>query len=154
MSGNTVEGLAQLSQLVRKVRGKKSYRRFAQEAGLSEATIKRIEDSMIKSPSDATFEGLARACKCSPEELRAIAREQNSLQTLRVSTAEDLIPLVNQLSDEQAARLAQYIVARLARMEVSMTDTVQGGLSINVQLMSNSQLGAVLKTIGDRLQRE
>lgn len=85
MTGNTIEGLAQLGQLVREARGKKSYRRFAIEAGLSEATIK---------------------------------------------------------------------VARLARMEVSMTDTVQGGLSINVQLMSNSQLGAVLKTIGDRLQRE
>lgn len=154
MSGNTVEGLAELGQLVREVRGKKSYRRFAIEARLSEATIKRIEDGMIKSPSDATFEGLARACKKSQEELRAIAKQQTSVPTLRVSTAEDLIPLVNQLSDEQAARLAQYIVARLARMDVVMSENQPGGLSINVQLMSNSQLGAVLKTIGDRLQKE
>lgn len=148
MSGNTIEGLAQLGQIVREARGKNSYRRFAKEAGLSEATIKRIEDGMIKSPQDTTFAGLARACKRSHEELRAIARQEVTLATRQVTVAEDLIPLVNQLSNTEAARLAQYIVGRLGNLDTEVLNPSQE----NLRTLTNEQLSMVLRLVADRLQ--
>lgn len=147
---NTPEGLSQLARIVKAARGHKSLRRFAKEAGLSQSTIQRIEEGVVGSPLDATFRGLARAMHRSPEELRAIAQgiPQSSVKTVQI--AEDLIPLVNQLSATEKARLAQYVVASLAQTDVVMDDFSGSG----IEQLSNREIGALLKLIGDRLSNQ
>jgi transcriptional regulator with XRE-family HTH domain len=153
-STNTIEGLAQLARIVREARGHRKIREFAKLAGLSHATISRIEKEDIASPSDTTFECLAEVTGKTFEELKAIARSQAPSPGKQVRVAEDVLPLVDELSDFEAARLAQIIVARLARMDVSMgtgaTDS-SSGLKLEINLMTPQQLGAILRSIGDRL---
>lgn len=86
----------------------------------------------------------------SPEELRAIAQgtPQHSVRTVRI--AEDLIPLVNQLPATEKARLAQYVVASLAQTDVVMDDFSGSG----IEQLSNREIGALLKVIGDRLSNQ
>lgn len=147
---NTPEGLGQLARMVKAARGHKSLRRFAQEAGLSQSTIQRIEEAVVDSPSDITFQGLARAMRRSPEELRAIAQgiPQSSVREVRI--AEDLIPLVNQLPATEKARLAQYVVASLAQTDVVLDDFSSSG----IEQLSNREIGSLLKLIGDRLSNQ
>lgn len=140
----------QLARIVRSARGHKSLRRFSQEAGLSQSTIQRIEEATVMSPQDDTFQGLARAVGRSPEELRAIAQgvPQSSIRSVRI--AEDLIPLVNQLPVVEKARLAQYLIASLARTDVAMEEFSSSG----IEQLSNREIGVLLRAIGDRLSNQ
>lgn len=86
----------------------------------------------------------------SPEELRAIAQgvPQSSIRSVRI--AEDLIPLVNQLPVVEKARLAQYLIASLARTDVAMEEFSSSG----IEQLSNREIGVLLRAIGDRLSNQ
>ena len=114
----TEMGLSKLAEIVRQSRGGRSFREFQAVTGVSHATIRRIELEEVKSPEDVTLAAIAPHTPYSYEELKAIATERKQQAQVRsYHLAEDLLPYVNQLPDIEAARLAQMIVARLARMQ-------------------------------------
>ncbi|NJP11518.1 MAG: hypothetical protein HC866_20285 [Leptolyngbyaceae cyanobacterium RU_5_1] len=50
------------------------------------------------------------------EELKAIAQERQAGKVRKYLIAEDVLPMVNELSEKEAARLAQMIIGKLARI--------------------------------------
>lgn len=72
--------------------------------------------------------------------------------TEQYTVAEDLLPQVNQLTDIEAARLAQIIVARLAKMEAVIgQQSPTEGLLLQIQLLDIDQLAETLRMIADRM---
>lgn len=86
------------------------------------------------------------------QKLVAIATQRGQDVTEQYLVAEDLLPHVNQLTDIEAARLAQMIVARLAKMEAVIGgQPPTEGLMIQIQLMNIDQLAETLRMIADRM---
>ncbi|WP_100898173.1 hypothetical protein [Nostoc flagelliforme] len=151
----TRAGLEKLAQIVRDARGQKSVRAFATAVGVSHRTIARIEDADLHEPEISTLQKLGPMTGYTKEELIAILEERHDDQAFReYRTAEDVMPMINQLPDTEAARVAQSIVARLARPKVSLNGVPGEGLSLHMELMSQSNLADLLRAIAERIEQD
>lgn len=112
----TPAGLQKLAQIARSARGDRSYREFEKISGVSHAAQRRVELGEVKNPDDTTLVKIAPYTPYSFEELKAIAQERQVGELRRYRTAEDLLPLVNELPVEERARLGQMIFGILARL--------------------------------------
>lgn len=112
----TEAGLSTLANIIKQARGSMSYREFQEITGVSHATIRRLENVEVKAPEDATLAAIASQTPYAYEELKAIATQRQQIEVRKYLVAEDLLPYVNELPDVEAARLAQIIIARLAKM--------------------------------------
>lgn len=105
-----------MAQIARSARGERSYREFEKIAGVSHAAMRRVELAEVRNPDDTTLAKIAPFTPYSFEELKAIAQERQVGELRRYRTAEDLLPLVQELPVEERARLGQMIFGILARL--------------------------------------
>jgi len=149
----TTEGLHKLAEIVRQVRSDMSYRDFAAKAGISHATIRRIEAEEVKEPEISTLTKLAPFTPYTIEELIRICQQSSGklpdVRTYRL--AEDILPMVDDLPDIEAAKVAQAIIARLVKPSVSLNGKGEG-VMLQVELMSQAQLAQLLRAIADKLE--
>jgi len=108
-------GLAKLAEIIKRARGRRSYREFESVTSVSHATLRRIELCEVKSPDYTTLSKLAPFTPYKLEELQAIALGKSHQAEIReYLVAEDVLPMVNELPKAEAGRLAQMIISRLA----------------------------------------
>lgn len=151
----TRTGLEKLAQIVKAARGSDSVRTFAKKADISHRTVTRLEEADLKEPEITTLQKIAPLTGYSKEELIAILESKPlSPQVREYRTAEDVIPIVNQLPDQQAARVAQHIIARLAHPKVSLNEIPGEGVSLHMELMSQRQVADLLRAIAERIDIE
>jgi transcriptional regulator with XRE-family HTH domain len=112
----TDSGLLRLAEIIKSSRGDRSYREFEAVTGVSHATIRRLEHCEVQNPEDSTLSHIAPFTAYTFEELKAIAQERERGEVRQYRMAEDLMPMVDQLPDREAARLAQMIIGKLARL--------------------------------------
>jgi transcriptional regulator with XRE-family HTH domain len=151
----TYEGLEKLAEIIRTARGHEKVRPFARKVGVSYATIDRLEKGEVLEPEIATLEKLAPHLGYTRDELVAICAGENAPQPVReYKFAEDVIPIVDQLPDREAAKVAQHIVARLVQPKVSLNGIKGEGVSFHLELMSQSDLANLLRAIASRVEKE
>jgi transcriptional regulator with XRE-family HTH domain len=151
----TYDGLEKLAEIIRTARGHEKVRPFARKVGVSHATIDRLENGEVLEPEITTLEKLAPHLGYTREELIAICAGDNSPQPMRpYRLAEDVIPMVDQLPDREAAKVAQHIVARLAQPKVSLNGVKGEGVSFHLELMSQVDLAELLRAIATRVEKE
>jgi transcriptional regulator with XRE-family HTH domain len=109
----TVAGLSRLAEIIKTARRGRSYRQFEVVTGVSHATLRRLEFCEVSNPEDNTLSLIAPHTAFSLEELRAIAQERERGTVRKYRLAEDVLPFVENLPDQEAARLAQMILGRL-----------------------------------------
>lgn len=148
----THKGIARLGEIIRAVKGHESSRAFAKKIGVTPPTIERILRGEVKEPSIDTIEKLAPYLGHTREELIAICAGDNAPQPIReYRLAEDVLPIVDQLPDREAAIVAQHIIARLAEPKVSFMKVEGEGVSLNLELMSQRDLAGLLRAIALRI---
>lgn len=148
----TYEGIEKLAEIIRVVRGTQSGRAFAKKVGLSPTAIDRILKGEVIEPELNTLEKLAPHLGYTREELIAICSGDNSPQPVReYRLAEDVLPIINQLPDREAAKLAQHIIARLVQPKVSLNGVKGEGVSFHLELMSKGDLADLLRAIASRV---
>ncbi|MFB2937540.1 hypothetical protein ACE1B6_20015 [Aerosakkonemataceae cyanobacterium BLCC-F154] len=132
--------------------GDRSYREFEVLSKVSHATIRRLELCDVKNPDVATLANLAVHTPYSLEELIAVAQERDKVDIRQYRTAEEAIDIVDQLNHQEAARLAQMIVGRLAKMDIKIEENPpDDGLLLQIRLMSPEQMAEVLRAVANRL---
>lgn len=147
----TEAGLLKLAEIVKQARGERSYRDFEELTGISHTTIQRLEGVKVKNPDVVTFSKLAPHTPYSVEELVSIAGESKT-DVREYRTAEEAMAVVGQLSKQEMARLGQMIIANLATMgAVVQDDPPNDGLFLQIRLMNQTQMAAVLHAIADRM---
>jgi transcriptional regulator with XRE-family HTH domain len=148
----TEQGLLKLAQIIKQARGSRSYRELEALSGVSHATIRRLEFSDVKNPDIATLANLAVHTPYSLEELIAVAEERQKVDIRQYRTAEEAIGVVDQLNHQEAAKLAQMIIGRLAKMDVKIQENPpDDGLMLQIRLMSQEQMAEVLRAVANRL---
>jgi transcriptional regulator with XRE-family HTH domain len=148
----TEPGLLKLAQIVKQARKERSYRDFEEITGISHTTIRRLELTEVKNPDVATLSKLAPHTPYCVEELVSIAGENHKAEIREYRTAEEAMAVVGQLSKQEAARLAQMIIGRLAKMDaVVQNDPPNDGLFLQIRLMDQEQMAEVLRAIADRM---
>jgi transcriptional regulator with XRE-family HTH domain len=151
MSLFTEAGLLKLAEIVKQARGERSYREFEEITGISHTTIQRLEGVKVKNPDVATLSKLAPHTPYSVEELVSIAGESKT-DVREYRTAEEAMAVVGQLSKQEMARLGQMIIASLATMGAVVQDEPPNdGLFLQIRLMNQQQMAAVLHAIADRM---
>lgn len=151
----TYEGIEKLAEIIEKARGHLSKRAFAKKVGLSPPAIERILKGEVKEPELKTLEKLAPHLGYTRDELIAICASENAPQPVReYKFAEDVIPVVDQLPDREAARVAQHIIARLSQPKVSLNGVKGEGVSFHLELMSQVDLADLLRAIATRVEKE
>lgn len=148
----TEQGLLKLAQIIKQARGSRSYREFEALSKVSHATIRRLEICDVKNPDIATLANLAVHTPYTLEELIAVAEERDKVEIRQYRTAEEAIGVVDQLNHQEAARLAQMIIGRLAKMDVKIEENPpDDGLLLQIRLMSQEQMAEVLRAVANRL---
>lgn len=99
-----------LASVIKEARGARSQRQFAKDLGISFATI-RCWELCESFPNAENLELIAKTLGRSLEEFLRYLRNAPGKEP-RVTRAEDLLPLVNELPGREAARLAQMILER------------------------------------------
>ena len=151
----TYEGIEKLAEIIRAARGHLSGRAFAKKVGLSPTSIDRILNGEVMEPELKTLEKLAPHLGYTRDELIAICAGDNSPQPAReYKLAQDVIPIIDQLPDREAAILAQHIIARLAQPKVSLNGVKGEGVSFHLELMSQVDLADLLRAIATRVEKE
>jgi transcriptional regulator with XRE-family HTH domain len=152
----TQSGLLQLARIVKQARGKHSYREFEKISGVSHSTIRRLERCQVKNPEKSTWQKIAPHTDYCTEELIAIGEQKEKAEIREYRTAEEALPVIEQLSNKEAARLAQMIVGRLAKLSVRLQDDPppDDGLFLQVQLMNKDCLAETLRDMADRLSND
>jgi hypothetical protein len=149
----TPKGLQELAEIITKARAQRSYRAFEAITQVSHATIRRLERAEVKAPATETLSKLAPHTPYHLEELIAIAQERKMPNIKRYQTAEDALPIINQLSDTEAARLAQQIVGRLAKVNAMVSDLPPNdGLLFQIRVMDTEQLAGMLESLASSLR--
>jgi transcriptional regulator with XRE-family HTH domain len=111
----TQDGLLELGRIINTAKGELSVRAFARKAHINYQTINRLIRGEVREPEITTLEKLAPHLGRDKYQLIAICEgRKNRLQVPQYSIAEDVLPIINQLSDAEAMRVAQAILARLA----------------------------------------
>lgn len=116
MSLYTRDGLQKLAEIVRSARGNDSVRAFAKKAAVSHRTITRLEGADLQEPEVTTLQKLADLTGYAKEELIAILEgKEHSPEVREYRLAEDVMPIINQLPEIEAAKVAQMIISSLVR---------------------------------------
>jgi transcriptional regulator with XRE-family HTH domain len=116
----TEEGLEKLAEIVRNARGNMSERGFAQKIGVSNTTIKRIEDCAVQEPEISTLAKLSVVVGYTKEELIAILEMTPKKPPARIyKTAEDAIPVIEQLPKREKMKLAKYLIDEIGRTKAT-----------------------------------
>ncbi|MHC5893253.1 helix-turn-helix domain-containing protein, partial [Nostoc sp.] len=135
-------------------RGQDSVRSFAKKAGISHRTVTRLEEADLQEPEITTLQKIAPLTGYSKEELIAILESKpHAPETREYRIAEDVLPLINQLPDAEAAKVAQHIIARLARPKVSLNGVPGEGVSFHMELMNQKAMADVLRAIAERIEQ-
>ncbi|MBW4694659.1 MAG: hypothetical protein KME27_23155 [Lyngbya sp. HA4199-MV5] len=113
----TETGLARLAEIIKAARQHKSYREFEAVTGVSHATLRRLELCEVHNPEDNTLSQIAPLTSFTLEELKAIAQERERGKIRKYRLAEDVLPIVAELPNREAARLAQMIVGKLGGVD-------------------------------------
>lgn len=151
----TYNGLEKLAEIIRTARGHEKVRAFARKVGVSHATIDRLEKGEVLEPEITTLEKLAPHLGYTREELIAICAGDNSPHPVReYRLAEDVIPIIDQLPDREAAKIIQHIAARLAQPKVSLNGVKGEGVSFHLELMSHGDLAELLRAIAFRVEKD
>lgn len=151
----TYEGIEKLAEIIRAARGHESGRAFAKKVGLSPTAIDRILKGEVMEPELKTLEKLAPHVGYTREELIAICAGENAPQPAReYKLAEDVIPIVDQLPDREAAKVAQHIITRLVQPKVSLNGVKGEGVSFHLELMSQKDLANLLRAIASRVEKD
>lgn len=108
----TSAGLKKLSEIVRLARGAMSYRQFADVTNVSHSTLGRIEHSQVSRPEVSILARLAPFTPYTLPELIAVCQGKPAESVRVFRTAEEILPIVNQLPSSEALRLAQLIIGR------------------------------------------
>lgn len=147
-------GLEKLAQIVKAARGQDSVRSFAKKADISHRTVTRLEEADLQEPEITTLQKIAPLTGYSKEELIAILESKpHSPEVREYRVAEDVIPIINQLPDTEAAKVAQQIIARLVRPKVSLNGIPGEGVSLHMELMSQRQVADLLRAIAERIDQ-
>ena len=151
----TYQGLEKLSGIIKTARGSKSVRKFAREVGVSYATISRLENGELKEPEMTTLQKLAQVTGYTKEELITICEDGVRPPEVRMyRLAEDVLPVIDQLPDAEAAKVAQHIISRLVRRpQPSFSEPLGNSVAFNLELMSNEQLAETLIAIANRIKK-
>lgn len=111
----THEGLQELGSIINTARGAMSVRGFARKIGINYQTINRLIRGEVQEPEISTLEKLAPHLGRDKYQLIAICEgRKGKTKAPEYSIAEDVLPIINQLSDVEALRVAQAILTRLA----------------------------------------
>lgn len=115
-----MDNLAQerLSRLIKKLRGDRSQRSFAKSLGVSYASIRTWEEGESM-PGIASLQKIAEYSNQSIEELlQYLSGEEedksSKLPFPAVKSADDIIPHLENLSKQEIAKLAQFLIEKLA----------------------------------------
>lgn len=147
-------GLEKLAEIVKAARGQDSVRNFAKKAGVSHRTITRLEEANLQEPEVSTLQKIAPLTGYTKEELIAILEgKSHSPEVREYRLLEDVIPIINQLPDTEAAKVAQHIIARLARPKVSLNGIPGEGVSFHMELMNQKAMADVLRAIAERIEQ-
>ena len=109
----TSAGLEKLAQIIRQARGDLSFRQFQEVTGVAHGVIRRIENLDAKMPDPTTLKLLAPHTPYTYRQLQAIAMQEDDLAfeiERQYWSAEDVMPIVRELPETEAARLAQLII--------------------------------------------
>jgi transcriptional regulator with XRE-family HTH domain len=130
-------------------------RKFAAKAGISHRTVARLEEADLQEPEVSTLQKIAPLTGYSKEELIAILESKPySPTTVReYRLAEDVIPIINQLPDAEAAKVAQHIIARLARPKITINGVEGEGVSFHIELMDQKGMADLLRAIAERIEQ-
>jgi hypothetical protein len=112
----TPKGLKKLAEIVRAARGMRSYREFEAITGVSHGVIRRIEILDAKMPDQRTLSKLAPHTPFSAIQLQTIAMQQEEILEdvdKQYWRAEDVMSVIDNLPDEEIARLAKLLIDRL-----------------------------------------
>lgn len=112
----TTEGLQKLGEMIDAARGSMSVRAFARKTGVNYQTINRLLRLEVQEPEISTLEKLAPYLGRDKYQLIAICEgsRKSKQKSQEILIAEDVLPMIDQLPDLEAARVAQAILARLA----------------------------------------
>lgn len=111
-------GLQRIAKIAKQARGTRSYREFEDLSGIPVSTMRRLELVEGKTPLSATLAKLAPYTPYSLEELQAIGMEEYPVSDAKkCSVAEDVLPVVHQLSKLEIVRLVQILVEQLAGLK-------------------------------------
>ena len=147
----TYEGIKKLAHIIRSVRGREGVRPFARKVGVSYATIDRLEKCEVLEPEIGTLEKLALHLGYTREELVAICAGENAPQPAReFKTADDVFPIIDQLPEREAGKVAQYIISRLIQPKVTLNKGE--GVKFQLELMSQEDLADLLEEVASRLK--
>ncbi len=105
----TEAGLTKLGQIIRKARGKMSLRDFADQIGLSHATIDRLEKAEFKNPQNNKLAAISKHIGFTLEEMIAIARGNQEPSLCRKTVESQVLQLVNELSATEVERLIKAL---------------------------------------------
>lgn len=121
----TEEGLEKLAEIVRSARGNMSERGFAEMIGVTNTTISRIEKCEVQEPKLDTLDKLSGAVGYTREELIAILEmnpnNPNKQPVKLYKTAEDAVPVVDQLPKREMAKLAKYLIDKITAPKATKT---------------------------------
>ncbi|MFN6475379.1 helix-turn-helix domain-containing protein [Nostoc sp. DedQUE07] len=146
-------GLEKLAEIVKSARGHDSVRGFAKKAGISHRTVTRLEEADLKEPEITTLQKIAPLTGYTKEELIAILEAKTHAPQIReYRLAEDVLPIINQLPDAEAAKVAQQIIARLARPKISINGIPGEGVSFHMELLNQKGLADLLRAIAERIE--
>jgi transcriptional regulator with XRE-family HTH domain len=147
---STLHGVSRLAKIVKRARATRSYKDFEQVVGVPHSTLRRIEEGLVREPEDHTLLAIAPHTPYIFEQLRSILNDRYPVpleEIQQVRTAEDLMPLVRQLSSQESARLIQLIAAQLGGIEEPDIPT-----SSEVPELSSDEMAQVLRAIASRLR--
>ncbi|MEH2100568.1 MAG: helix-turn-helix domain-containing protein, partial [Nostoc sp.] len=141
-------------EIVKTARGQDSVRAFAKKAGISHRTVTRLEEADLHEPEVTTLQKIAPLVGYSKEELIAILEAKAHTPEIRqYRIAEDIIPMINQLPDAEAAKVAQHIIARLARPKISINGIPGEGVSFHIELLNQKEMADLLRAIAERIEQ-
>lgn len=125
----TEQGLEKLAEIVRNARGNMSERSFAEKIGVTNTTISRIEKCEVREPKIDTLDKLTSAVGYNREELIAILEmtpnNPNKQPARLYKTAEDAVPIVDQLPKREMAKLAKYLIDKIATPKAQKNTSVE-----------------------------
>lgn len=125
----TRKGLIEFRRILERSRKKLSYKAFYKITGVSIGTLWKLEKSAdIKEIRISTLEDLAphmifdepqpNTVQEAVESLRAIATQEFSSKEKQYQTFEEILPILEQLPDEEKVKVGHWVVTRLYEYKV------------------------------------
>lgn len=107
-----LESRLRLSQIIKRIRGSRSQRRFGKELGVSYAAIRSWED-LESLPGVENLEAIATEAGWSLEKLLSVVRGSDPMEEPQEPKAEDVLKLISRLSPGELQRLGQLMIQKI-----------------------------------------